>query len=105
MNMSRGRPDMLGDISQERDHVVIGGAFDLVDALDIEFCPALDGRKVLSRNLPRLARQNFNLQPDGELVLLRPNSPHPLTAVPANHNPPRLAERPVKVNAPPYGVR
>src|ERR1017187_8055248 len=90
--MPRSRADVLGDVGQKSDNVMVGRPLDLADTLDIEFRAALDGRQVFRRNLAGLASQNLNLEPDRELVLVRPNLAHHLAAVSANHDGMRLAD-------------
>ena len=92
VDMARSRADVFGDIGGERDDIVIGRALDLADAFDIEFRATLDGREVFPWNLARLASQNLDLKPDGELVLLRPDIAHHLAAVSPNHDAMRLAD-------------
>jgi hypothetical protein len=91
---------VFGDVRKERDYIVIGRALDLADAFDAKFRAALDGREVFARNLAGLASQNFDLKPDGEPVLIRPNLAHHLAAVSANHDAMRLADDRRVVNAP-----
>src|SRR5947207_3432066 len=98
--MARSRADVFGDIGGKRDHVVVGRALDLADALDAEFRAPLDGCEVFPGNLTGLASQNLDLEPDGELVLLRPNLAHHLTAVSTNHDAMRLADDRRVVNGP-----
>src|ERR1017187_1726982 len=97
--MPRSRADVFGDIGQKRDDVVVGRALNLTDALDVELRAALDGRKVFARNLPGLASQNLDVEPDGELVLFRPNLAHRFAAVSANHDAMRLRTPALVVNA------
>lgn len=104
MDVARRRADVLGDVGEERDHVVIGRPLDLANPFDVEFRAPLDRREIFPGNPARFARQNLNLQPDGEFVLLGPDLAHHLAAVPANHNPARLADDPGVVNAPPTGI-
>src|ERR1017187_2806363 len=97
--MPRGRADVFGNVGEKRNDIVVGGALDLANALDVELRAALDSREVFTRNLPGLTSQNLNLEPDGELVLLRPNLAHHLAAVPANHDAMRLRTLALVVNA------
>ena len=52
----------------------------------LNFARRLMVARSLRGNLPRLARQNLDLQPDGELVLLRPDLAHRFPAVSSNHD-------------------
>ena len=65
----------------------------------------MNGREVFRWNLPRLARQNLNLQPDGELVLLRPNVPHRFAGIASNHSACKANEAPPISQRSRYGVR
>ena len=76
-------PDDLGEVGEERDDVVLGLALDRVDALDVECCgPALrpDGLRGLLGDQAKLGhrirRVRFDLEPDAELCLRRPDGGH-----------------------------
>src|SRR5437899_1605773 len=71
---------------------MVGDFLNLVDALDRELRLLANRREVLGRYLPCLASQNLNLQPDLELILVRPNLPHVFTGISSNHSPARLTE-------------
>ncbi len=66
MDVTGSRSDMLGDIGGKRNDIVVGGAFDLADAFDVELRPSLDGRQVFGGNLTRLTSQNLDAKPDRE---------------------------------------
>src|ERR1035438_9963084 len=97
--MAQSRSSVFGDVGGKRNDIVVGGALDLGDAFDVELRATLDGREVFLWNTTRLASQNLDLKPDGELVLLRPNLAHHLAAVSANHDATRLADDRSVVNA------
>ena len=105
VDVARGRADVFGDVGQERDDVVVGGLLDFVDARDLEFGAAFDGGEVFARDPAGFARQDLDLEPDAELVLVRPDLAHRLAAVASNHREPRLADTPSVVNAGGKGPR
>ena len=52
---------MFGDVGQERDHVVIGGLFDLADPVDLESGLALDGRPDLCAGIRRASQARISI--------------------------------------------
>ena len=90
---ARLRPDVLGQIGQEGDHVVLGFALDLVDSFDLEGAALPDRRCCLLRDHAefslRIAGMRLDLKPDPETVLGLPDPGHLGSAVARNHR--RLA--------------
>ncbi len=97
-HVARGHPlvhearlgaDMLGEVGQERDHVVVGLALDLVDPLDLEGAALPDGaRRALGDDPERglgVAGVRLDLEPDPEAVLRLPDPAHLRAAVAWDH--------------------
>ena len=83
-------PDMLGEVGEERDHVVPRLALDLVDPLDFEGAPLADRlrgrfRDATERRL-RVAGMGFDLQPDAEPGLGRPERRHLFSRIARDHS-------------------
>ncbi len=83
--------DVLGHVGEERDDVVVGDGFELVDALDFERGVRADVGSLLGGDagLPQLglrfAREHLDLLPDRELVLEVPDAGHLGTGVARDH--------------------
>ena len=81
---------MLGEIGQERDHVVVGLPLDLVDPRHLEPAPLPHRLGGGLRNHPefghRVAGVGLDLEPDAEPVLRLPDGGHLRAAVPGNHD-------------------
>ena len=80
MHEARFRAYMLGKAGQERDDVVLDLALDGVDAVDVEAAALADRLRRLLRNDAELGhglgRKRFDLQPDAESRLRRPDGGH-----------------------------
>src|SRR2546430_1167599 len=89
MNEARLGADVLGEARQERDHVVLHLALDLVDARDVEAALLPDrlggflGNDALGRE--RVAGMRLDLEPDAEPVLRLPDGAHLRPAVARDH--------------------
>ena len=74
------RPDMLGEVGEEGDHVVAGLALDLLDAFDLEGTALPDGFGGGFGDQPerrlRVAGMRLDLEPDAEPGLGRPERRH-----------------------------
>lgn len=99
MDMARSRPDVFGDAGEKGDHVVVGDFLNFVDTLYAELCPLADRGEVFGGNFSRLTSENFNVQPDTELIFIGPNLAHRFAAVSSNHGAARLPKRRAIVNA------
>ena len=83
--------DVLGHVGGEGDDVVVGDLLDLVDALDGEVGVVANPLRLFFRDAGfpqlslRLARQNLDFLPDGELVLKLPDGAHLRTRVAVDH--------------------
>src|SRR5438045_4053532 len=99
MNEARLGADVLGEARQERDHVVLHLALDLVDARDVEtaFVPDGLGRFLGDDALrrERVAGMRLDLEPDAEPVLRLPDGAHLGPAVARDHGD-CLAQRPAR---------
>ncbi len=80
---TRVRPDEFGEMGEKGDHVVLGDALDLVDALDVELRRAALLPDGLCRFLrddadfgQRIAGMRLDLEPDTEAGLRRPDGDH-----------------------------
>ena len=82
---------VLGQVRQEGDHVVLGLALDLVDAVDIELnalsLPHRLGRRFRDHAKLRLrvAGMRLDLEPDAELGLGRPDGDHLGAGIAGDH--------------------
>jgi hypothetical protein len=89
MNETRLGADMLGEVGQERDHIVVGLALDCVDPFDLEGAALPDrARRALGDDAERrlgVAGICLDLEPDPEPVLRRPDSRHLRAAVAPDH--------------------
>ena len=92
MHEARIGADEFGEMRQEGDHVVLGDAFDLVDALNIEGRVARlvpDRLGALLRDDPdfgeRVAGVRLDLEPDFEARPRLPNIGHRLARVARDH--------------------
>src|SRR3989442_1179606 len=99
--MPGSRADVLGDAGQERDDIVVGDFLDLQDAFHVELRASANRREVARRYASRFAGEDFNPEPNGELVFVRPNLAHRLAAVASNHRASRLTNPAWLVNAQP----
>src|SRR5215469_7718030 len=81
--------DMLGEVSQERDHVMAGLALDLVDLVDLERAALPYRTRSALRNNPerrlRIAGMRFDLKPNPVAVLRRPDPRHLGPAIARDH--------------------
>jgi hypothetical protein len=81
--------DVLGHVGEERDHVVVGCALDLVDALHREAGLLADDRGGLHRDDAELrlrpAREDLDLLPDLVFVGERPDPAHLRARVAFDH--------------------
>ena len=89
MNPARGRPDRSGDVFQKGDDVVVRALLDFRDLRNGEARPLSNFGRVLFRNLAelghRLAGKQFDLKPDLELALVRPNVAHLRPGITIDH--------------------
>ncbi len=80
---------MLGEVGQKGDHVVVGLALDLVDALDLEGAALPHrARRTLRDDAERrlrVAGMGLDLEPDAEPVFRRPDPGHLGAAVARDH--------------------
>jgi hypothetical protein len=87
-----GLADVLGHVREERDHVVVRLALDLLDPLHFERGAIADQSDVLGGNHTQLrlglARQDLDVLPDLELVLERPDQTHLGPGVSLDHGVP-----------------
>ena len=81
--------DMFGKACQKGDHIMLGFAFDFVDAVDVEPAAFPDRFRRFRRNHPqvrhRIAGMCLDLVPDLELVLLGPDRGHLGARISGNH--------------------
>ena len=83
--------DVLGHVGGEGDDVVVGDLLDLIDALNGEVGVVANPLRLFFRDAGfpqlslRLARQNLDFLPDGELVLKLPDGAHLRTRVAVDH--------------------
>ena len=81
--------DMLAQIGQKGDDVVLGLALDLVDPRDLPTAARPDrlggGFRDGAQGGLRVAGMGFDLEPDPETVLRRPDRDHGRTTVAGNH--------------------
>ena len=90
MQPSRGRPDVLGDRGRERDHVVLGDLFDLLDARDVEAGAARSSRAASAGTMPASAIASaaaISCQPGFVAALIAPDRAHFGICVARNHRP------------------
>ncbi len=89
MHEPRLGADMFGEVGQERDHVVMRLALDLVDAFDIEGAVLPDCPRRALRDNPeaslRVAGMGLDLEPDPEAVFRLPDPGHLRAAVARDH--------------------
>ena len=92
MDEARIRADELGEMGEEGDHVVLGDALDLVDALDVELRLAALLPDRLRRLLrddaefgQRVAGVGLDLEPDAEARLGRPDRGHLGAGIAGDH--------------------
>src|SRR5436190_19152116 len=80
MDPARGGADIRCDVFEKSDDVVICPFLDLVDLIDLEFSFFANDRGVFPGNQTeprhRLAGDGFDLKPDFEFALVRPDSAH-----------------------------
>ncbi len=86
---ARLRPDMLGDVGEERDRLVMHLALDLADARDLELAALAQRlRHALGDDAElflRLAGIGLDLELDAEIVLRLPDLGHLRAAVARDH--------------------
>ena len=84
-----GRADAARHVVEEGGDIVAGPALDLRDPLGVEGSFGFDhvevGLRDLTRQRPRLGRQDLDAQPVGEPGLLAPDGPHPRPGIPLDH--------------------
>ena len=83
------RPDGLCHLRDERDHVVVGRSFELLDPVDVDCRPRLDGREGALRDppAPRLRPAHGELDPEHVLepCFVRPERAHLRQRVAPDH--------------------
>ena len=86
---ARLRPDMLGDVGEEGDHVVLHLRFDRIDPLDLERAPLPHGGGGFLGDDPKLGhrvhRVGLDLEPDPEAGLGRPDAGHLRPRIAGDH--------------------
>ena len=89
--------DILGHAGEESNDIMVGNGLDLVDALHREIGMRANPGSVFLRDARltelglRLACQNLDFLPDGELVLVGPDMPHLGAGIAWNHRSPFIA--------------
>ena len=85
-----GRPDDFGHRRRERNHVVLRGLFDLVDARDVERALVAQLARGFGRHDAggghRFGRRDFHLEPGLVPALLAPDATHLRVRVPRNQS-------------------
>ena len=80
MNKSGGSSNIFGEIRCERDNVMVGGLFYLIDAFDRKRSFRFDLFYSIDRDRPifgvDLANRDLDVEPFLELILKRPNGRH-----------------------------
>ena len=98
------RPDVLGDVGDEGDHVVLDRRLDLAHARDLvtRLRPDTGGR--LLRDQPpvgeRVAHRQLDVEPSLELVLVVPDAGHLGARITGNHPGPLIMPRTRKKGPP-----
>ena len=89
MDEARRRADMLGQIGQERDHVMLGDRLDLVDPGDLESALLPDLLGGLLGDDPELrlsvAGMGLDLEPDLEFHFRGPDGHHIGSGIARDH--------------------
>ena len=89
MHPPRGRADRGGHIFKKGDDVMVGAFLDLRDLRNGEARALANLRCVRARDLPevghRFAGEGFDLQPDLEFALLRPELAHRRAGITLDH--------------------
>src|SRR5947208_16203762 len=89
MNEPRGFADVFCEVSREGDYVVVGGFFDLIDALNRKTCARLDLLKRIPWNRSHLcvdfADSDLDFQPFLEFALFAPERAHLRKCVTFDH--------------------
>ena len=87
---ARLRPDMLGEVGEEGDHVVPGLALDLLDPRDLEGAAFPHRLRRRFGDQPerrlRVAGMGLDLEPDAEPGLGRPERRHLLSRIARDHS-------------------
>ena len=91
MHKARLGPHVLREVGQESDDVVLGLAFDFIDARDIPLAALPYRLGGLGGNSSQLhlgvAGVGFDFEPDAEFVVRLPNLGHGGPSVARNHGP------------------
>src|SRR5690242_6430524 len=89
MHEARGRADIFGKVGEERDHVMLGLALDLIDAVDLPLALGPDLFRRLFRDHAqfglRITGMGLDLEPDAEPVLRLPDLGHFGAGIAGNH--------------------
>ena len=106
MQPAGGRADLLGDRRRERNHVVLSGLLDLVDAGDVERRLLPQFARVRGRDNTgvdqRVGRRQLDLEPGLVAPLLAPDRAHLRVGVSRNH-PIQTFNRSAEIVSPPEG--
>ena len=86
---ARRRAHIRCDIFEKRDYIVISPLLNLVDLIDLEFSFLANDGGVFLRNQTkprhRVTGDGFNLEPDFEFALVRPDSTHFRPGITGDH--------------------